>query len=248
MEESMRLALPTLFVVLASSGCANQQLRFSTLRQTSTLADIQEIQVIENFARLASNPGALPYFAVANGGNATVTDEGMASVAVTAVHRAFPSWDVTPLNASRTIAENWTLAPLNNPDRLMAMRAAYLSVLNPSLVDPDELAKLNAVLAGDRSYTPRPGWIGIGGRWDVPKDACKVGHCGHVYVWVPRSRSTDFTRFVLLILNVASVTSSGGTAPAAYAPEALPSGFPFAPRLFDQPPAVNSGLFFVPRR
>jgi hypothetical protein len=257
MEESMRPALLLLVALPVLSGCANRQLSFSTLRQTSTLADIQETQVIENFARLAANPGALPFLSLANSGSATVTDGGSGSLSFLGAHRLFTE-STFGVSASRSIALNWGLAPLNNPDRLKAMKAAYLSVLDPSLVDPAEQTKLNDVIKADPSYAINPGWMEVGGKWDVPKHAWRVGRCGKTYVWVMPDRAEDFSRFVLLTLNLASLQSTGKSpvaqghvGPSAVAPPtpsaAAPAADPFPPRLYDQPPSVNPGLFFVPR-
>jgi hypothetical protein len=265
MEESMRPVLLIFFALSAGSGCANQQLKFSTLRQTSTLADIQETQVLENFARLAANPGSLPFLSVANSGSATVSDTGMGSLNYVGAPRTFTSGNYG-VGANRSIALNWGLAPLNNPDRLKAMKAAYLTVLNPALVDPNDEAKLKWVIAGDPSYAISQDWLEAGGWWDVPKHAWRVAHCGKTYVWVMPDHAEDFTRFVLLTLNLASVQSGGSgsdvalarsatSAPAAPRTSPAPSPAPadtsatnpFAPRLFDQPPSVNPGLFFVPR-
>ncbi len=92
MEEAVRPVILLVITLLSlSAGCANQQLRYSTLKQTSTLADIQESQVMENFARLAANPGALPFLSLANTGSATVTDEGSGSLSFIGVARAFTS-------------------------------------------------------------------------------------------------------------------------------------------------------------
>src|SRR5262249_40909908 len=133
-EESMRPALLLVVALPIVVGCANQQLRFSTLRQTSTLADIQETQVIENFARLAANPGALPFLSLANSGSATVTDGGAGNLSFLGAPKIFTQ-STFGVGANRSIALNWGLAPLNNPDRLKAMKAAYLSVIDPSEVD-----------------------------------------------------------------------------------------------------------------
>jgi hypothetical protein len=250
---------PALLLVMALpvvAGCANQQLRYSALRQTSTLADIQETQVIENFARIAANPGALPFLALANSGSATVTDGGSGTLSFLGAHKLFTQ-STFGLSASRSIALNWGLAPMNNPDRLRAMKAAYQFVLDPSSVDPADQAKLDAAIKADPSYAPRPGWIEIGGKWDVPKHTWRVGRCGKVYVWVMPDQADDLSRFVLLTLNLASWQSSGKSEPAEASPSAVrpitpnvsPSSGadPFPPRLFDQPPSVNPGLFFVPR-
>jgi hypothetical protein len=257
MEESMRPELLLLAALPIVAGCANQQLRFSTLRQTSTLADIQETQVIENFARLAANPGALPFLSLANSGSATVTDGGSGTLSFLGAHKFFTQ-TTFGVGVNRSIALNWGLAPLNNPDRLKAMKAAYLSVLDPSLVDPAELAKLQAVITADPSYALGPGWIETGGKWDVPKHAWRVARCGRTYVWVMPDHAEDFSRFVLLTLNLASLQLTGKSpqtqatiTPNAVSPVlpggAAPGADPFPPRLYDQPPSVNPGLFFVPR-
>jgi hypothetical protein len=260
----MRFQLIAVLAAMFAAGCANQQLRLSTVRQSSTLPDVQERQVLENFARLAANPGELPYFAVANQGTATVNDAGSTSLLVLAAHRTFPLWEPTPFNVSRSIAESWQLVPENNPDRLKAMRAAYLTVMNPFSIEPKDESLLQSVLQGDPSYALSHGWIGVGGKWDVPKHAWLVSHCGAVYVWVMPEDAAEFSRFVLLILHIETVApgappagAATTTAPAGphvapsapSAPTAAPPAptSPFAPRLFDQPSGVNSGLFFVPR-
>ena len=106
----MRALLPVLALASLTTGCANQQLRFSTLRQTSTLPDLQQRQVMENFARLASNAGDMPYYAVADTGTATVIDGASTGFSVSAVVKAFPTWDVSALSANRSITER-RLAP-----------------------------------------------------------------------------------------------------------------------------------------
>lgn len=247
----MRALLSALLLASTASGCANQQLRFSTIRQTSTLPEVQERQVIENFARLASNPGDLPFFAVANQGTASVTDQGATGFSINAVAKAFPAWNISAASANRSITENWQLVPENNPDRLKAMRAAYLSVLNPAAVEMKDASLLGAVIEGDPSYALRNGWVCTGRWWQVPKHAWLVARCGSTYAWVMPGDAAEFSRFVLLILHIETVQPAAGAStgtersPRAIVPETPAS--PFAPRLFDEPNGVNSGLFFVPR-
>ncbi len=248
----MRALLPALLLASTTIGCANQQLRFSTLRQTSTLPDIQQKQVIENFARLAFNAGDMPYYAIADTGTAVVTDGGSTGFSVAAVVKAFPSWNVSALSANRSIQETWSLKNENNPDRLKAMRAAYLSVLNHSTIEPRDAELLNAVIQKDPSYALHRGWVCTGSKWDVPwKNAWLVGHCGSSYAWVMPENAAEFSRFVLLILDIETVGAGGGKAgaPAAFAPSISPAPFasPFEPRLFDQSTGFNPGLFFIPR-
>jgi hypothetical protein len=254
----MRLILIGLLASSVGSGCAFQQLKFSTVRQNSTLPDIQERQVIENFARLAANAGALPYYAIANQGATTVLDSGTNSLALTAVHKAFPSWSITPYNINRSITESWQTVPENNPDRIKAMRAAYLSVINPNAIEPRDGELFRSAVHGDPSYAIRQGWLCTGSWWEVPKHAWMAAHCGPVYVWVMPENAAEFSRFVLMILHIETVTPGSGGGPGVPGTPGVPGAAlealspaapasPFPPRLFDAPTGVNSGLFFVPR-
>jgi hypothetical protein len=71
-----------------------------------------------------------------------------------------------------------------------------------------------------------PGWYGVGGKKDVPRDACYIGRYRDCYVWVCRPHVDDLTRFTLKILNFASLIKETGvfTVPG---PRFTPaSGFP----------------------
>jgi hypothetical protein len=255
--ESMRTALLLPLVLIIQSGCANQQLRYSTARQVSTHGDLQQDQILDNFARIAADRGAVPFYALANQGTTSVNDFASSSLSFFAAPRVYTNGTFGN-SASRSISVNWSLAPLNNPDRLQAMHAAYISVLDPMAVDDAENQKLQAIIGKDPSYAIEPGWI-CTGRWhDVPKHAAWAAHCGRVYVWVMPESTAQLGRFRLLLLNIA--TYSPSPAPAAGTsgkkPETAPSPMqlgtpettsPFAPRLFDEPHGVNPGYFFIPR-
>lgn len=249
----MRHMFLFLLALSGIAGCNSTQLRFTTLRLTSTLPDLQEKQVLDNFARLALNPGSLPFFAVVDAGTANIDDSGNGSLSFGGSPRAFTT-GTYGLGASRTVTGNWSLKPLNNPDRLAAMRAAYTMVLQPDAVDPRDLAKLRAALGTDPSYAISGGWLCVGEKRDVAKDACVVAqNCG-TYVWVLPQNIKAFSDFVLTILNIASVTAPAdgqAQAPAALLPPAIsPTGTvpSFAPRLYEDSPGINRGLFFIPRR
>jgi hypothetical protein len=239
--------------LLVGTGCNSAQLRYTTLRLTSTLPDLQQKQVLDNFARIASDPGALPYFAVVNAGSANVNDSGSGSLSFMGAPEVYTQ-RTHVLSAERTVTGNWTLVPLNNPDRLAAMRAAYLMVLQPSAVDPADFARLRDVLlptgADPNAAVPR-GWLCVGHKRDVPKDACFVAHEGGTYVWVMPGHTREFSNFVLTILNLATVwpADAAPRAPAALPPPGARVVPPpaFAPRLYEGTPDINRGLFFIPR-
>ena len=50
-----------------------------------------------------------------------------------------------------------------------------------------------------------PGWFQVGGKHDVPKDACHVGRCGSVYVWVGPEGREQLTEFTLTVLKLSSL-------------------------------------------
>jgi hypothetical protein len=99
---------------------------------------------------------------------------------------------------------NWTLNPMANPDRLRAMRAAYHVALGAELVDPLDATKLDAILRDQKCLSIAHGWLGIGAKHDVPREANIVSHCGCTDVWVMPEHAKDFADFALLILNIAT--------------------------------------------
>lgn len=245
----MRIKSLTLLALLAAIGCNSAQLRFTTLRLTATLPDLQEKQVLDNLARLAASPGALPYFAVVDAGTANVDDNGGGSLGFTGAPKVFTTGNYG-LSASRTVTGNWSLQPLNNPDRLAAMRAAYMLVLRPDAVDPRDMVKLQAAVGADPRYMIPGGWLRVGSKHDVPREARLVAQDAGTFVWVMPQDLKSFSDFVLVILNIASVTTDRSGASPLRAQEGPPPGeIPgFAPRLYEGSPGFNRGLFFVPRR
>ena len=54
------------------------------------------------------------------------------------------------------------------------------------------------------------GWFRVGGKKDVPRDACYVGHHGDCYVWVMPEGVGGLTRFTLLVLSIVKLTAGQG--------------------------------------
>ena len=71
----------SILVLGLAPGCMSQQLQFTTRRTVNALPDLQYQQVIDNLAKIASNPGFLPYLAVAGQGSVQVTDNGSSTLA-----------------------------------------------------------------------------------------------------------------------------------------------------------------------
>jgi hypothetical protein len=242
-------------VVLALSGCNAQQLRFTTMRLSETIPDLQERQVIENLARIAANPGALPYYSVISNGTANINDNASGGLfSLFLQHRVYPSATLDA-TASRSVTGNWTLNPMTNPDRLRAMRAAYQLALGAAILDPVDEKKLEAIQKDQKDIQIPAGWVCVGRKRDVPRDACIVSHCGKTYVWVVPGHSKDFADFALFMLNIATWIPPTAKAPSPIAPrEALPrreteeaESPGIQMRLYEDSTGINRGLFFVPR-
>jgi len=50
------------------------------------------------------------------------------------------------------------------------------------------------------SDVPAPGWLHLGGKKDVPRDACYVGRCGDRYAWVTPDGMSGLARFTVTVL------------------------------------------------
>jgi len=69
------------------------------------------------------------------------------------------------------------------------------------IVDKERQVPLSALV--DLQTIPT-GWFGVGGRHDVPRDACFVAHDGKVYVWVTSDHRDDLSKFTMAILDIAT--------------------------------------------
>ena len=106
--------------MLTFAGCTHTQLRWNTVKQSETLTDIYQQQVLDNLALFVSNPHAVPHFMLANGGTTDVTDGGTFSGGRLDEFRANGAF-----GASRSMKEAWGLDPVRDPDKLRRMRCAY---------------------------------------------------------------------------------------------------------------------------
>jgi hypothetical protein len=56
---------------------------------------------------------------------------------------------------------------------------------------------------------PPPGWFHVGGKKDVPAEACHVGRWGDCYVWVTPEGVPALSRFTLAVLSVLKFEAGG---------------------------------------
>lgn len=101
-------------------GCAHTQLRWNTTKQSQTLTDLYQQQVLDNLAMFVENPHSVPHFAIPSSGGSEVLDRG--------------SWGASPINAfrkgfgiggDRSSRQSWALTPISDPDKLRRMRCAF---------------------------------------------------------------------------------------------------------------------------
>jgi hypothetical protein len=192
--------------VLSTTGCAHVQLRDSSIKQATTLTDIRYGQVLDNLAMSSTNPNIMPFAALVTDGSTNVQNNASSTLAL--------NWDpygltseMLGLTAGTTLAEQWGLSPIKEPERLHAMQCAYRWVLRGSGYDcGDCLQVLQHFKVVDELSSVSGECFHFGRRHDVPKDACYVGHYRKdAYVWVTADGVDALTRLSLVMLDIATV-------------------------------------------
>ena len=216
----MRRALLLLGLLSTLSGCTHMALQNDTVRTTNTLTDLQFQQILDNVARFHDNPDTVPSFAVATAGTVSILDTAGAGVSPTYSPTltflqqgggALPILSLLfPFSAQRAVTENWSLMPITDADNLRRLRCAYrLLVMGEATPNYEFCRKeMKEFFAGEEAalvdYFPPRGWYGVGGKKDVPKDACYVGcHCC-TYVWVMPEGMNDLAMFTMGALDLAT--------------------------------------------
>jgi hypothetical protein len=216
----MRGTILIISVLLVAPGCATTQLAFTTSRQMGSEPDLYGDQVLENLGRLTNDPITLPYFALLNNGVPSISDMGSLTVGsltwpaqgvVKALHNQ-RTGTIGPIGGSRTVGANWTISPINDPDRLTAMRILYRWVLG---IPPESTADANTLLQQyigkdftlDATKVP-PGWFQHGRRNDVPKEACRQFHHHGTYYWIVPGMEEQLAQLTLKMLDIATVIPS----------------------------------------
>jgi hypothetical protein len=216
-----RLFLSLLVLGLAS-GCMSQQLRFTTLKTVNALPDLQYQQVVDNLAKIASNPGFLPYLAVAGEGSVQVTDNGTSALGLSISPRAHAAGGLA-FGTSRNVTGTWSLGTITSPEKIRSMQSVYLRAIR-------------GTAAGDPAF----GWLKIGCKGDVPKEASYTGRFGDVFVWVVPAGIDGLSDLTLAIMDIAT-SEDIATAPVPDGGLASPPGVPR--RNFQVPPV---GPVFTP--
>ncbi len=187
------------------------------------LPDLEYQQVIDNLAKIASNPGYLPYLAVAGQGSVQVTDNGSSLLGLNGASSMLAPASLN-IGATRNVTGTWSLGTVTSPEKIRSMQAIYLHAITGRA-------------AGDPTF----GWLKIGGQGDVPKQASYVGQFATVYVWVMPEGIEGLSDLTLAILDIATSEDTAGMAGGKV--RAMP-GTAGVPRRNFQVPAV--GPVFTP--
>jgi hypothetical protein len=178
-------------ILSVTCGCMNQQLQFATQRTLGTLPDLHYQQVLDNLAKISANPGYLPYLAVVGQGSIQVTDNGTASLALSMSAKPITA-DILNLGANRNVTGTWTLGTITSPEKIRAMQALY-----------------HQAVLGSTQHDPAFGWLKVGCRRDVPKQACFVGRHGRIFAWVMPEGVAELSSLSLAIMDIATREDAG---------------------------------------
>lgn len=196
------------------TGCATQQLAFVAKNQMRTQNDIYVTQVLENLADNLSDPTSLPHFTLLNSGVPSTNDRGTLTIgSLTFPARATlenlanqHSGTLGPIGAERAVGANWTITPVNDPDRLAAMRYLYLWINSRPIADlVDADTKLKRYLGEDFTLGHVPqGWFRCGGKHDVPDNTCQRLSRHKTHFWIHPGMEENLTLVTLSVLGVAT--------------------------------------------
>lgn len=138
----MRPPLTVFAVLVLATGCTHTALERRTVKQASTLTDLQYQQVLDNLAMFACNPDTMPWHVRLKGGLVQVADQGsgafgadIATALGGEVTRLLPS-----AGAQRGIVSQWDVEPAVDDDDLDLLRLAYAKSV---VRDPEKIKEID---------------------------------------------------------------------------------------------------------
>lgn len=201
---------PLMLIVLitvVSGGCAQHRIACHTPKHAATLTEIHEQQVLDNLAMFAVNSGSTPYYALPNGGG-SLTNQS-ATVGSTA------TWNPTTftgingnMNGTGGLTINWTMKPINEPERINLMKCVYWHVTQrcpeSHCIDCDK--NLRNYFGDSFACCAVPtGWYSVSKKKPKSDDCCcKVGHYCGTYVSVSPRHYHYLSLVTVSILDIAT--------------------------------------------
>jgi hypothetical protein len=110
------------------------------------------------------------------------------------------SYDALRRGTNSTVGEQSVIPSGEGPDPLLDIRSPLAR----------EVAREVGDIVEDLRAIPT-GWFGIGGKHDVPKNACYVAQEGKVTVWVTPEHRAELSKFTLVILDIATAVQEPET-------------------------------------
>jgi hypothetical protein len=210
----MRYALMLLSTMLACTGCTTIALERHTLSQEMTPTDIRYQEVLDNLAMVAHDPAALPAYSSIFAGTAQITDTSQ--VVSTTTFGPGAAAELLSPQYTRMVLGNWSLDPINVPEKLEAIRCACSWVIYgpefacrdcPGLLASPEQAPYPGRHFGvaDRMAQLPQGWLHVGRICDVPPMARYKAHSCDTWVWVMPDGMKALADLNLVIQDIARV-------------------------------------------
>lgn len=132
-EVAMRPLTLLVAVGVLSTGCTHAALERRTVKQASTLTDLQYRQVMDNLAMFSRNPEALPWHVKVKGGLIQIADQGSGGFGADIATLAGEGTRLLPaVTAQRGIVGQWDVDPASDPDELEMLRLAYKKAICPA--------------------------------------------------------------------------------------------------------------------
>lgn len=200
-----------LMLAFLITGCAHTRLSCNATKQARTLTEIEEQQVLDNIAMFVVNCGSTPYFALPNGGGTQTNQSGTASSTLI--------WNPTTLtgangglNGTAGTTINWTLKPINEPERLQLMKCVYQHVTQnfPSSDCVNCQDYLTRFFGKNYPVCDVPtGWFSVCDKKPRNSNCCvKVGHYCGTYITVSEEYLEYLSRVTIAILDIATVDNA----------------------------------------
>ncbi|MBY0228372.1 MAG: hypothetical protein K2W96_03735 [Gemmataceae bacterium] len=120
--------------LLVSTGCTHIALERRTVKQASTLTDLQHQQVLDNLAMFACNPDALAWHVKLKDGVVQIADQGGAGFTadIATAMGGEPTRLLPSASAQRGILNQWNVEPAVGSDELELLTLAYRKAVNPT--------------------------------------------------------------------------------------------------------------------
>jgi hypothetical protein len=194
-----------------------------TLAQGESVAELRYLEVVDNLALVARDPGALPAYSSIFAGTAQVTDTAQFGTTLVWLVKGIMSsvsyglfTEAANPQLSRSVSENWSLDPLVVPEKVEAMRCACRWVISgpekacgscPGLLaspEQDHSPGRHFGVAERLARLPS-GWLHVGRMLEVPHCARYKAHSGDTWVWVMPDGMAALADFTLVLQDIARV-------------------------------------------